>query len=72
MNVTAIMAEIIGQKLRHHPKDDDDDLAKLGFDSQALLDLILEVEDRTGLQYDGTLYNFENGVHWRKMALAFV
>jgi acyl carrier protein len=52
--------------------DPDTDLIEYGLiDSQALLDMILEAEEGSGLQFDAEGMDFESGVTLRRLAAAF-
>jgi acyl carrier protein len=52
--------------------DPDSDLIELGLvDSQALLDMILEVEQESGRMFDADGMDFEGGVSLRRLAAAF-
>jgi acyl carrier protein len=52
--------------------DPDTDLIELGLvDSQALLDMILDVEQGSGHMFDAEGMDFESGVTLRRLAAAF-
>ena len=52
--------------------DPDSDLIELGLiDSQALLDMILDVEQGSGRMFDAEGMDFESGVTLRRLAAAF-
>lgn len=52
--------------------DPDTDLIELGLiDSQALLDMILDVEQGSGRLFDADGMDFESGVTLRRLAAAF-
>ncbi len=52
--------------------DPDADLIELGLiDSQALLDMILDVEQASGRLFDADGMDFESGVTLRRLAAAF-
>lgn len=52
--------------------DPDIDLVERGvIDSQALLDIILEVEESSGCQFDAALMDFDAGISLRWLAAAF-
>lgn len=73
----SLLAEVLAQRLqqegRSMPRIDlDSDLIELGIvDSQALLDVILEVEGRSGCLFDAEGMDFEGGVTLRRLAAAF-
>lgn len=72
----ALLTEALTRKLRQDGRsarvDADADLIELGLlDSQALLDMILEVEDGTGRMFDAEGMDFEHGVTLRRLAAAF-
>lgn len=72
----ALLTEALARKLRKDGRggriDPDADLIELGIiDSQALLDMILEVEDGTGRMFDAEGMDFEHGVTLRRLAAAF-
>ena len=66
--IVAVMAEIIERRLRRPAKDDD--WERLGLDSMGIIEFIVEVEDRTGSQFNGKDFDFEK-VAWREMAWHF-
>lgn len=72
-----MVAEALSQRLRQEGRtmprvDPDADLIELGIvDSQALLDVILEVEQRSGCLFDAEGMDFERGVTLRRLAAAF-
>ena len=52
--------------------DPDSDLIELGLiDSQALLDMILDVEQGSGRMFDAEGMDFESGVTLRRLSAAF-
>lgn len=73
----ALLTDALSQRLyqegRGAPRvDPDADLIELGLiDSQALLDLILDVEHGSGRMFDADGMDFEGGVTLRRLAAAF-
>jgi len=67
------LAKRLRQAGRPAPRiDPDSDLIELGLiDSQALLDMILDVEQDAGLMFDAEGMDFERGVTLRRLAAAF-
>jgi acyl carrier protein len=82
-NITAnnppltLLTDALSQRLRQEGRgasgiDPDADLIELGLiDSQALLDMILEVEQESGRMFDADGMDFEGGVTLRRLAAAF-
>ena len=72
-----LLTEALTRKLRQEGRntgrlDPDADMIELGLiDSQALLDIILEVEEACGVMFDAEGMDFENGVTLRRLAAAF-
>ena len=72
-----LLNEALTRRLRQDgrtaPKiDPDSDLIELGLiDSQALLDVILDVEQGSGKLFDADGMDFESGVTLRRLAAAF-
>ena len=73
MAVADALARRLAQDGRSAPKVDADiDLIESGLvDSQALLDIILEVEGAGGWMFDADGMDFERGVTLRRLAAAF-
>jgi acyl carrier protein len=73
----ALLADVLAQRLREEGHsvariDPDADLIELGLvDSQALLDVILDVEQASGRMFDADGMDFESGVTLRRLAAAF-
>ena len=73
----ALLADALTQRLRQEGRgapriDPDADLIELGLiDSQALLDMILDVEQVSGRMFDADGMDFESGVTLRHLAAAF-
>lgn len=73
----ARLADALTRRLRQDGRampriDPDTDLIELGLvDSQALLDMILDVEEESGRQFDADGMDFESGVTLRRLAAAF-
>jgi hypothetical protein len=73
----ALLSDALTRRLRQDgrsaPKiDPDTDLIELGLiDSQALLDVILDVEQGSGRLFDADGMDFESGVTLRRLADAF-
>ena len=72
-----LLTDAIADRLRQEGRTalrvgPDADLVDLGIlDSQALLDVILDVEQRSGLLFDADGMDFEAGVTLRRLADAF-
>ena len=72
-----LLAETLARRLRKDGRaapriDPDADLIELGLiDSQALLDMILDVEQELGWMFDAEGMDFEGGVTLRRLAAAF-
>ena len=62
------LGEVVEEKLHRMPEVDE----VLEIDSQAFIDVVLDVEGRTGLRFDGENYDFEQGIKLRLLAQAFV
>jgi len=73
MLLSDALARRLRQDGRSAPKIDADmDLIESGLvDSQALLDVILDVEGECGRMFDADGMDFENGVTLRRLAAAF-
>lgn len=71
--LTDALARRLRQDGRAAPRIDvDSDLIELGLiDSQALLDMILDVEQGSGRLFDADGMDFERGVTLRRLAAAF-
>jgi hypothetical protein len=75
--VQQLVVDALAQRLRQDGRsmpriDPDADLIDLGIlDSQALLDVILDVEQRSGCLFDADGMDFERGVTLRRLAAAF-
>lgn len=71
--ITDALAQRLRQDGRAIPRiDPDADLIDLGIlDSQALLDVILDVEQRSDRLFDADGMDFERGVTLRRLAAAF-
>ncbi len=71
--VTDALARRLHQEGRAMPRiGSDDDLVELGLvDSQALLDVILDVEQRSGQMFNADHIDFERGMSLRHLAAAF-
>jgi acyl carrier protein len=71
--ITDSLAQRLRQDGRSMPRiDPDADLIDLGvLDSQALLDVILDVEQRSDCLFDADGMDFERGVTLRRLAAAF-
>jgi hypothetical protein len=73
----ALLTEALARRLRQDGRtnariDPDCDLIELGLiDSQALLDMILDVEQGCGRMFDADGMDFESGVTLRRLAAAF-
>jgi hypothetical protein len=73
----ALLTDALSQRLRQEGRgasgiDADADLIELGLiDSQALLDMILDVEQGSGRMFDADGMDFEGGVTLRRLAAAF-
>jgi hypothetical protein len=72
-----LLTDALARRLRQDGRaasriDPDVDLIELGVvDSQALLDMILDVEQGAGLLFDADGMDFESGVSLRRLAAAF-
>jgi len=72
-----LLTDALARRLRQNGRttsqiDPDTDLIELGLiDSQALLDIILEVEQGSGRMFDADGMDFESGVTLRRLAAAF-
>ncbi|HEY3847612.1 MAG TPA: hypothetical protein VGL95_10910 [Acetobacteraceae bacterium] len=72
-----LLTDALAQRLRGEGRatpriDADADLIELGLvDSQALLDMILDVEQGSGQLFDADGMDFEGGVTLRRLAAAF-
>jgi hypothetical protein len=72
-----LLTDALAQRLRREGRtapriDADADLIELGLvDSQALLDMILDVEQGSGQLFDAEGMDFEGGVTLRRLAAAF-
>jgi hypothetical protein len=72
-----LLTDALARRLRQEGRatlriDADADLIELGLvDSQALLDMILDVEQGSGQLFDADGMDFENGVTLRRLAAAF-
>jgi acyl carrier protein len=72
-----LLTDALAQRLRKDGRstsriDPDSDLIELGLiDSQALLDMILDVEQGSGRLFDADGMDFESGVTLRRLAAAF-
>lgn len=70
--LTEALARKLGGEGRAARIDTDADLVELGLiDSQALLDIILDVEASSGCMFDAEGMDFEHGVTLRGLAAAF-
>ncbi|HTB48388.1 MAG TPA: hypothetical protein VK741_32535 [Acetobacteraceae bacterium] len=73
----ALLTDALTRRLRQDGRaalriDADADLIELGvLDSQALLDMILDVEQGSGQMFDADGMDFERGVTLRRLAAAF-
>ena len=73
----ALLTDALARRLRQDGRaasriDADTDLIELGLvDSQALLDMILDVEHCSGRLFDADGMDFERGVTLRRLAAAF-
>jgi hypothetical protein len=73
----ALLTDALARRLRQDGRttpriDADADLIELGLvDSQALLDMILDVEQGSGRLFDADGMDFERGVTLRRLAAAF-
>jgi acyl carrier protein len=66
------LTRLLGKNGRNLRIEDDTDLIERGvLDSQALLDLILEVENHSDRMFDAERIDFEAGVTLRRIAAAF-
>lgn len=66
------LTRLLGKGGRSIRVEDDTDLIERGvLDSQALLDLILEVENHSNRTFDAERIDFEDGVTLRRIAAAF-
>jgi hypothetical protein len=76
-DVLHLLSAAIMRRLRQQGRapatlDPDADLVERGLiDSQALLDIILEVEERSRRQFDASLMDFDRGITLRWLAAAF-
>lgn len=73
----ALLSEALARKLGREGRsariDPDADLIELGLiDSQALLDMILDVEASTGRMFNAEVLDFEGGVTLGRLAAAFM
>lgn len=72
-----LLSDALARRLRQAGRtaariDPDTDLLELGLiDSQALLDMILDVEQGSGHLFDADGMDFESGVTLRRLAAAF-
>jgi acyl carrier protein len=72
-----LLTDALARRLRQNGRatsriDPDADLIEQGLiDSQALLDMILEVEQGSGRLFDADGMDFESGVTLRRLAAAF-
>lgn len=72
-----LLTDALARRLREDGRatpriDPDSDLIELGLvDSQALLDMILDVERGSGRLFDADGMDFESGVTLRRLAAAF-
>ena len=72
-----LLTDALARRLRQDGRttariDPDSDLIELGLvDSQALLDMILDVEQGSGHLFDADGMDFESGVTLRRLAAAF-
>lgn len=72
-----LLVDALARQLRQQGRgsagiDADADLIELGLiDSQALIDMILDVEQVSGRMFDADDMDFENGVTLRRLAAAF-
>ena len=72
-----LLTDALARRLRQDGRgsariDPDSDLIELGLvDSQALLDMILDVEQGSGRLFDADGMDFESGVTLRRLAAAF-
>lgn len=73
----ALVTEALARRLRQEGRSmpriaPDADLIELGLvDSQALLDIILDVEQQSGCLFDAERIDFETGMTLRHLAAAF-
>jgi hypothetical protein len=73
----ALLTDALSRRLHQEGRgasriDADADLIELGLiDSQALLDMILDVEQGSGRMFDADGMDFEGGVTLRRLAAAF-
>ena len=66
------LMRLLGKSGRSIKVESDTDLIERGvLDSQALLDLILEVENHSNRMFDAERIDFEAGVTLRRIAAAF-
>lgn len=66
------LTRLLGKSGRNLRIEDDTDLIERGvLDSQALLDLILEVENHSDRLFDAEQIDFESGITLRRIAAAF-
>jgi acyl carrier protein len=68
MSIVEVVADVVTSKI-NCPADQIRDLSD-HTDSMGILDIIMEIERRTGLQFDGAGYGFES-FDWRDIAQAF-
>lgn len=72
-----LVSDAVTRRLRQEGRtapriDPDTDLIELGLvDSQALLDIILDVEQQSGILFDAENMEFEDGVTLRRLAAGF-
>lgn len=68
MSIVEVVAKVVTDRVQRPAEQVRDLSAHL--DSMGILDIIMEIERRTGLQFDGEKFTFET-FDWRDIAQAF-